>query len=55
MLEGAKFCDLHNELREIKDSGKENQRIILLGVWMTHLKILKISILTMLGHITNPW
>ena len=30
-LRGAKVRDLHNELREIKDSGKEYQRVILLG------------------------
>ena len=53
--EGAKVCDLHNELREIKGSGKEYQRVILLGVGMTHLKIRKISILTMSRHITNPF
>ena len=30
-LRGAKVWNLHNELREIKDSGKEHQRVILLG------------------------
>ena len=29
-LRGAKVCDLHNELRGIKDSDKEYQRVILL-------------------------